>query len=116
VTARNAARRAATIEMATASLIFAALGDRMRLGLLARLCDDGPQSVVELARGLSITRQGVSKHLRVMERAGLVRAAWHGRERVWRLDTPRLAAARRHIDRLSLGWDTALSRRDAQEP
>ena len=110
MSARNPARRAAASDLAAAAPVFAALGDRTRLGLVTRLCDDGPQSIAELTRGLPITRQGVTKHLHVMEQAGIVQATEHGRERVWRLDPHRLAAARRHLDRISSEWDSALDR------
>jgi DNA-binding transcriptional ArsR family regulator len=90
--------------------VFAALGDRMRLRLVSRLCDDGPLSITRLTAGSHVTRQAVTKHLRVMERAGLVRSARKGRENVWRLDERRLQIARRSLDRVSRQWDGALGR------
>ena len=60
--------------------IFAALGDATRLKLVSRLVDGEPRSIAQLADGLALTRQGVTKHLRVLERAGIVRAKWVGRE------------------------------------
>ena len=77
--------------------IFAALGDETRLRLVARLCQDGPTSITRLAEGFDISRQAITKHLRVMEDAGLVRSMWQGRESVWQLEQKRLAAARRHL-------------------
>jgi DNA-binding transcriptional ArsR family regulator len=59
--------------------IFAALGDETRLRLVFRLCDDGPMSITRLAAGSKVTRQAITKHLRVMEDAGLVRSARRGR-------------------------------------
>jgi DNA-binding transcriptional ArsR family regulator len=53
--------------------IFAALGDERRLTLLARLSDAYPRSISQLADGLTITRQAITKHLHVLEEAGLVR-------------------------------------------
>ncbi len=93
--------------------VFAALGDRMRLRLVSRLCDDGPLSITRLTAGSHVTRQAVTKHLRVMERAGLVRSSWKGRENVWRLDERRLQIARRSLDRVSRQWDGALGRLSA---
>ena len=90
--------------------LFAALGDRTRLQLVARLCGDGPMSIAKLTAGSRITRQAVSKHLRVMESAGLVRSARHGRESVWQLDQRRLEEARRYLDTISRQWDDALGR------
>ena len=59
---------------------FAALGDPTRLALVTRLCDDGPASIARLAEAGTVTRQAVTKHLRVLERAGIVSATRAGRE------------------------------------
>ena len=56
------------------SLIFAALGDRTRLALLGQLGDGHTRSITALSAGTRLTRQAVTKHLRVLERVGLVRA------------------------------------------
>ncbi len=57
-----------------------------------------------------VTRQGITKHLRVMERARLVHSVRQGRERVWELDQRRLSDARRYLDLISEQWDRALAR------
>jgi DNA-binding transcriptional ArsR family regulator len=93
----------------TASL-FAALGDKTRLWIVSRLCDEGPLSIAMLTVGSDVTRQAITKHLRVMERGGLVRSAWKGRESVWQLDERRLEEARRYLDVISKQWDDALTR------
>ena len=90
--------------------LFAALGDQTRLRLVSRLCDDGPMSIAKLTAGSRVTRQAITKHLRVMEGSGLVRSARHGRESVWQLDRRRLGDARRYLDRISKQWDDALLR------
>jgi DNA-binding transcriptional ArsR family regulator len=90
--------------------LFAALGDKTRLWLVARLCDDGPMSVTRLTAGSNVTRQAISKHLRVMQEAGLVRSARHGRERVWQLERRRLEEARSYLGLISKQWDSVLSR------
>ena len=90
--------------------LFAALGDEIRLRLVARLCDDGPMSITRLTAGSEVTRQAITKHLRVMEQAGLMRSTRHGRERVWQLDQRRLDDARRYLDLISRQWDNALGR------
>jgi len=90
--------------------LFAALGDKTRLRLVYRLSHDGPMSITRLTEGSKVTRQAITKHLRVMRRAGLVSNAWHGRESVWRLDQRRLEDARRHLEMISGQWDRALSR------
>jgi DNA-binding transcriptional ArsR family regulator len=94
---------------ASASL-FAALGDETRLRIVFRLCDDGPMSIARLTAGSKVTRQAISKHLRVMEEAGLVRSRRHGRESVWQLEQRRLRDARHYLDLISRQWDDALGR------
>ena len=90
--------------------LFAALGDQQRLWLVSRLCDGGPRSITQLASGARISRQAVTKHLRVMEHAGLVRSARRGRERVWQLEQRRLEEARRYLSQISAQWDAVLER------
>jgi DNA-binding transcriptional ArsR family regulator len=90
--------------------VFAALGDATRLRLVSRLCRDGPLSITKLTASSDVTRQAISKHLRVMAAAGLVRGARHGRESVWQLEPRRLEEARRHLELISEGWDAALGR------
>jgi DNA-binding transcriptional ArsR family regulator len=101
---------AVTSELFGAAPVFAALGDPMRLRIVARLSGDGPLSTVQLREGAGISRQGITKHLYALERAGLVRSGRLGRERVWELETKRLAEVRRHLDQISQQWDEALAR------
>ncbi len=93
-----------------AAAVFAALGDETRLQLVARLSTGGPLSITKLTAGFPVTRQAITKHLRVMEQAGLVRSIARGRESLWRLEEARLAAARRHLQRISAQWDERLGR------
>jgi DNA-binding transcriptional ArsR family regulator len=93
-----------------AAPLFAALGDETRLRLVTRLCDDGPMSIAELTEGSQVSRQAVTKHLRVMEEVGLVHVTRQGRETVWELEPRRLEHARRHLESISAQWDEALSR------
>jgi len=90
--------------------LFAALGDETRLRLVSRLCDGGPMSITGLTAGFPVSRQAITKHLRVMEQAGLVRSTRHGRESVWQMDQQRLEDARRYLDVISKQWDLALGR------
>jgi DNA-binding transcriptional ArsR family regulator len=90
--------------------LFAALGDDTRLRLVSRLCDAGPMSITRLTEGSNVTRQAITKHLRLMEDSGLVHSARQGRESVWQLDQRRLEDARRYLDIISKQWDEALSR------
>jgi DNA-binding transcriptional ArsR family regulator len=81
--------------------LFAALGDETRLMLVSRLCDNGPMSITELTAGSKITRQAITKHLRALGEAGLVRSKWRGRESVWQLDQHRIKDAQRCLDLIS---------------
>ena len=67
-------------------------------------------SIARLTDGTAVTRQAITKHLRVMEGAGLVRASKHVRESVWELEKGRLEEARRFLDAISTQWDDALAR------
>src|SRR5437879_10974734 len=90
--------------------VFAALGDETRLRLVSRLCNDGPMSIAALTTGFAMTRQAITKHLRVMEDAGLVSSTRHGRESVWQLEQKRLGEVHRHLQLISKEWDETLSR------
>jgi DNA-binding transcriptional ArsR family regulator len=89
--------------------LFSALGDQTRLRIVARLAD-GPLSISKLTADSAITRQAVTKHLRVLERARVVHGARHGREMLWQLDRRRLEEARAYLDQISRQWDRALGR------
>jgi len=105
--------RRSSKSMATAknsATLFAALGDEIRLRLVSRLCQDGPLSIARLTAGSRVTRQAITKHLRVMEAAGLMHSSRQGRENIWQLDQQRLAEARRYLDLISRQWDSALGR------
>jgi len=100
----------ARLEPKGSATLFAALGDETRLRLVARLCDHGPMSITKLTAGSNVSRQAITKHLRVMDEAGLVRSARHGRESIWRLERRRLEHAGRYLDVISKQWDDALER------
>jgi DNA-binding transcriptional ArsR family regulator len=90
--------------------VFAALGDPTRLTIVRRLCDTGPLATVRLADGAKLSRQGITKHLRTLEGAGLVHADRVGRDCIWELRKDRLAEIRSYIDEISAQWDEALAR------
>ena len=92
------------------ALLFAALGDETRLRLVTRLCNEGPMSITTLAAGFDVTRQAITKHLRVMGAAGLVHSTRLGRESVWQLDMQRLDEARHYLELVSKQWGDALGR------
>jgi DNA-binding transcriptional ArsR family regulator len=90
--------------------LFAALGDATRLALLVTLCTGGPLSITRLSEAFAISRQAVTKHLDVLEGAGLVRSERLGRERIWEFDAKRLGDAHAFLERISKQWDDALGR------
>jgi DNA-binding transcriptional ArsR family regulator len=90
--------------------VFAALGDDVRLGLVEKLSAAGPQSITGLTAGVGITRQAVTKHLHVLEMAGLVNGSRRGREQFWELLPEQLDWARSYLDLVSSRWDDALAR------
>lgn len=67
-------------------------------------------SITRLTAGSNITRQAITKHLLMMEKAGLVQGMRQGRENVWQLDVERLDEARHYLDVISKQWDAALGR------
>lgn len=90
--------------------VFSALGDETRLMLLERLSDGEARSIARLSEGCAITRQAVTKHLRVLEEAGLVRGVRHGRENRFVLHHQRLNDARLALDGIARQWEAALQR------
>ncbi|MBX3389440.1 MAG: helix-turn-helix transcriptional regulator [Phycisphaeraceae bacterium] len=90
--------------------VFAALGDDTRLSILSRLRDGRSMSIAALSKGRSVTRQSVSKHLAVLEDAGLVRSVRHGRENRFALVPRAIDDAARSLESISRQWDSALLR------
>lgn len=103
-------RGAAALPAPAAAPVFAALGDTTRLGLLRRLSAEGPLSITRLSEGTGVTRQAITRHLSSLGRAGLVRHARQGRERVFALDLKRLEYARRYLDQIAAQWEDAGAR------
>jgi DNA-binding transcriptional ArsR family regulator len=91
---------------ATATTLHAALADPTREAIV-RLLAEGERSVGELAERLPVSRPAVSKHLRLLEGAGLVRFRSEGTRNVYTLDPAALATLRDEVDAL---WRTALAR------
>jgi DNA-binding transcriptional ArsR family regulator len=90
--------------------VFAALGDRTRLSLLMTLSDGRTRSIATLSAQTNLTRQAVTKHLGVLEGAGLVSSARSGRESLYAYRPEQIAAARSYLDAVSAQWDEALGR------
>jgi DNA-binding transcriptional ArsR family regulator len=89
---------------------FAALGDETRLLLVNALCQGQPRSISQLTAGTSLTRQAITKHLRVLEDAGIVHGVRTGRESLFQLDPAPVRELREYLDVVSEQWDDALSR------
>ena len=92
--------------------MFAALASTTRRGMLARLAE-GEASVNELAAPLELTLPAVSKHLKVLEGAGLVRQRKDGQYRPRTLEPEPLAAAVSWVESCRLTWEERLDRMDA---
>jgi DNA-binding transcriptional ArsR family regulator len=90
--------------------VFAALGDEVRLRLVAALCVGGALSITQLTSGTEISRQAVTKHLAVLAAAGLVRDVRVGRERLWEFEPAQLEEARRTLELIGRQWDHALAK------
>ena len=90
--------------------VFAALGDETRLSLLARLCDGQRYSIAELTEGTRLTRQAVTKHLRVLERVRIVHGTREGRESRFQFDPRPVLEMEEFLLLVSKQWDAALAR------
>jgi DNA-binding transcriptional ArsR family regulator len=91
-------------------VLFAALGDSTRLALIRKLSAGDARSIAQLTAGTRMTRQAVTKHLRVLERAGLVRSTRQGRESRFALDPRPIAEMNEYLALVSRQWDAALAR------
>jgi DNA-binding transcriptional ArsR family regulator len=94
----------------TRAAVFAALGDETRLSVFARLSEGAPQSISRLTAGTTLTRQAMTKHLRVLETAGVVRSARAGRETLFALEREPIEDVRAYLAAVSAQWDDALAR------
>ncbi len=90
--------------------VFAALGDETRLALVTKLSGGRPSSISRLTEGSKLTRQAITKHLRVLERAGIVRGVRRGRECVYALNPEPIKETKEYLDLVSAQWDQALAR------
>lgn len=90
--------------------LFAALGDGTRLEIVAQLADGSQQSITQLTEAATVTRQAITKHLKVLESAGIVRSERSGRETLFALQPRSLEEAQRALAAISEQWDAALAR------
>ncbi len=92
--------------------LFAALGDATRLQLITRLCSGEDYSISELTLGTDQSRQGVTKHLKVLATAGMISSERVGRERRYRYRPEIINQMRDYLDTVSRQWENALHRLD----
>jgi DNA-binding transcriptional ArsR family regulator len=93
-------------------MTFAALADPTRRAILARLAQ-GEASVLELAEPFAMSQPAISKHLKVLERAGLISQGRDAQRRPRRLDAKPLAEATEWLERYRRIWEKNFQRLDA---
>ncbi len=94
------------------SVVFAALADPTRRAIIARLAD-GDATVTELAEPFPISLPAISRHLKVLERAGLISRSRSGQWRSSALEAAPLKEATDWMDRYRVFWDASFDRLDA---
>ncbi len=94
----------------TKAALFSALGDETRLSLVVRLGKGQRCSISDLTEGTSLTRQAVTKHLRVLQRARIVHPSRAGRESLFQLDPKPIRDLSVYLESVSKQWDSALAR------
>jgi len=90
--------------------VFRALGDETRLSLLAKLSSGKRYSIAELTEGTKLTRQAVTKHLRVLERMRMVHSTREGRESLFAFDPQPVIEMKEYLECVSKQWDVTLAR------
>jgi DNA-binding transcriptional ArsR family regulator len=94
----------------THALVFRALGDATRLSLIGELSRGQPRSISQLTQGAKLTRQAITKHLRVLETVGIVHSVRKGRESRFEFDPEPISGIKEYVNFVSEQWDQALSR------
>jgi DNA-binding transcriptional ArsR family regulator len=90
---------------------FAALADPTRRAIIARLAT-GEASVMELAKPFAMSQPAISKHLKVLEHAGLISRGRDAQRRPCRIEAKRLEEANQWLERYSAFWEASLQRLD----
>jgi|SRR5215471_15496250 len=106
----RASRSRITAKQRAHAPVFAALGDETRLSLVAKLSGGQPRSISQLTHGSRLTRQAITKHLRVLENAAIVHSVRRGRESLFEFDPQPMEEIKKYLDFVSEQWDQALSR------
>lgn len=100
----------AGLSLEQASERFAALGDPLRLSLIEQLLDGQPRSIRSLSANRAISRQAITKHLLVLEDAGMVSSSKLGRERQFSCQPGAIDQTRQYLDQVAATWDATLGR------
>jgi DNA-binding transcriptional ArsR family regulator len=103
-------KRHSQFALKTPPSFFPALGDETRLSVLAKLGNGQRQSISRLTAGTKLSRQAVTKHLRVLANVGVVRSVRRGRESLFELEPQPIEEVRDYLDQVSRQWDDALAR------
>jgi DNA-binding transcriptional ArsR family regulator len=90
--------------------VFAALGDETRIRLVEKLCRGQQLSISSLSDGSRLSRQAITKHLRVLEDASLVHGVRRGRQVLFELTPEPIGELRKYLELVSAHWDEALAR------
>jgi DNA-binding transcriptional ArsR family regulator len=106
----RAQRNGGAAQRRAQAAVFAALGDETRLALVARLYGGQRRSIAELTEGSKLTRQAITKHLRVLERARIVHGVREGRESLFEFNPQPIVELKEYLEAVSVQWDEALSR------
>lgn len=101
-------RRIAKSEHKRHAPVFLALADETRLAIVEKLSHGPPCSIVQLTKGTKLTRQAVTKHLRVLENAGVVHSVKTGRENLFQFNPKATDELRDYLNRVSKQWDEIL--------
>ncbi len=86
------------------------MGDATRLALVAQLSAGEPRSIAQLTAGSRLTRQAITKHLRVLEHAGIVHGTRCGRESLFELAPRPIEEMQDYLNDVSHQWDQAPAR------
>jgi DNA-binding transcriptional ArsR family regulator len=88
--------------------VYAAIADPTRRALLLRLADEGEKKVTELLEPFSMSQPAVSKHLRILREAGLVRSRKEGRLRLYEVEAGALRQVYNWVSHFEKYWDKKL--------
>jgi DNA-binding transcriptional ArsR family regulator len=90
--------------------VFAALGDETRLAIVVKLCSGQPHSISQLTQDFTLTRQAITKHLRILESVGIVHGVRAGRESLYKFDPVPMQGMKDYLEGISTQWDQSLAR------